>query len=173
MAFVVDANSPLSAQTDQVREAVTAVTNNVSDQTRSARFALVTTNSAGEHRVAQPFTTDTTAFMDTVAKLDPGQSAAESAGESNGTSLDWRSGVRHTTLVVGEKHRVADLIPEADAGTTTQVLTIGTTAEASPQSNPESQEPEDNTVSVGNATELGNATVAKVDDLLEAPLVAL
>ena len=65
-----------------------------------------------------------TTFLDAVTKLDPAQAATGSAEEST-TSLDWRSGVRRTTVMVGgassvEESRSKNIVPKADAGSTTQ-----------------------------------------------------
>ena len=55
-AFVIDADNPLTTQIDQVRAAIATATDKVATRTRSARFALVTTNATGGQQVVQPFT---------------------------------------------------------------------------------------------------------------------
>ena len=177
MAFVINANSPLSTQIDQVRTAVSSATNKVASETSSSRFALIATDTTGQHRVAQPFTADTTTFLDAVAKLDPTQATAESAEEST-TSLDWRSGVRRTTVMVGgassvEESRSKNIVPKADVGSTTQVLTIDTAAGASPQEASGSQGAETSTLTVADGTELETTTSAQIDTLLDAPVATL
>ena len=177
MAFVINASSPLSTQIDQVRTAVSSATEKVASETSSARFALIATDATGQHRVVQPFTADTTTFLDAVTKLDPAQAATGSAEEST-TSLDWRSGVRRTTVMVGgassvEESRSKNIVPKADAGSTTQVLTIDTAAGASPQEASGSQGAETSTLTVADGTELEATTTAKVDALLDAPVATL
>ena len=83
MAFVVNTNSPLSSRIDQVRAAISSATDKVANETSSARFALIATDTTGQHRVAQPFTADTTTFLDAVATLDSAQTTAESTGDSS------------------------------------------------------------------------------------------
>lgn len=177
MAFVINTNSPLSTQIDQVRATVSSATNKVAAETSSARFALIATDTTGQHRVAQPFTADTTTFLDAVTKLDPAQAATGSAEEST-ASLDWRSGVRHTTVMVGgessvEESRAKNIVPTADAGSTTQVLTIDTAAGASPQEASGSQGAETSTLTVTDGAELESTTTAKIDALLDAPVATL
>lgn len=175
-AFVIDASSPLTTRIDQVRAAIAAATDRVAARTRSARFALAVTDADGGQRVVQPFTADTAAFLDTVAKLDPGQAATEPAGEP-AASLEWRSGVRHTTLVIGgegsaEGSRAKGLVPQIDAGPTTQVLTLGT-APATSRQESGSREAETSALTVKDATELENAVAAALDTLLEAPVATI
>ena len=174
--FVIDADSPLTTRIDQVRAAIAAATDRVAARTRSARFALAVTDADGGQRVVQPFTADTAAFLDTVAKLDPGQAATEPAGEP-AASLEWRSGVRHTTLVIGgegsaEGSRAKGLVPQIDAGPTTQVLTLGT-APATSRQESGSREAETSALTVKDAAELENAVAAALDTLLEAPVATI
>ena len=168
MAFVVNANSPLSRQIDQVRAAISSATDKVANETSSARFALIATDTTGRHRVAQPFTADTTTFLDAVATLDPTQATAEPTEEAT-TSLDWRSGVRRATVMVGgadsmDEARSTNLVPTADAGSTTQVLTIDTTAGESSQETSGSHGAEASTLTVATA---------QVGALLDAPVATL
>lgn len=171
-AFVIDADNPLTTQIDQVRAAIATATDKVATRTRSARFALVTTNATGGQQVVQPFTADTTAFLDAVTKLDPGRAATEPAGP-----LEWRSGVRHTTLVFGSEgsaddSRAKSLVPVVDAGPTARVLTIGTDPAAS-QQEPGNRAAETSTLTVKDAAELGNTTAAALDTLLDTPVATL
>lgn len=171
-AFVIDASSPLTTRIDQVRAAIAAATDRVAARTRSARFALAVTDADGGQRVVQPFTANTAAFLDAVAKLDPGQAATEPAGKPE-ASLEWRSGVRHTTLVIGgegsaEGSRAKGLVPQIDAGPTTQVLTLGT-APATSRQESGNREAETSALTVKDAAELENAAAAALDTLLEAP----
>lgn len=175
-AFVIDASSPLTTQIDQVRAAIATATDKVATRTRSARFALAVTEADGGRRVVQPFTADTAAFLDAVAKLDPGQAATEPAGIP-AASLEWRSGVRHTTLVIGgegsaEGSRAKGLVPQIDAGPTTQVLALGT-APATSRQESGNREAETSSLTVKDAAELENAAAAALDTLLEAPVATI
>ena len=177
MAFVVNANSPLSRQIDQVRAAVSSATGKVANETSSARFALIATDPTGQHRVAQPFTADTTTFLDAVATLDPTQATSEPTEEAT-TSLDWRSGVRRATVMVGgansmDEARSTNIVPKADAGSSTQVLTIDTTTGESSQETSGSHGAEASTLTVADGTELEAAATAQVGALLDAPVATL
>ena len=106
------------------------------------------------------------------SKLDPGRAATEPAGP-----LEWRSGVRHTTLVFGSEgsaddSRVKSLVPVVDAGPTTRVLTIGTDPAAS-QQEPGNRAADTSTLTVKDAAELGNTTAAALDTLLDTPVATL
>lgn len=177
MAFVVNTNSPLSSRIDQVRAAISSATDKVANETSSARFALIATDTTGQHRVAQPFTADTTTFLDAVATLDSTQTTAESTGDTT-TSLGWRSGVRRTTVMIGaansmDEAQSTNIVPTADAGSTTQVLTIDTPAGASSQEASGSQAAEASTLTVTDGTELETAATTQISTLLDAPVATL
>ena len=177
MAFVVNTNSPLSSRIDQVRAAISSATDKVANETSSARFALIATDTTGQHRVAQPFTADTTTFLDAVATLDSAQTTAESTGDTT-TSLGWRSGVRRTTVMIGaansmDEAQSTNIVPTADAGSTTQVLTIDTPAGASSQEASGSQAAEASTLTVTDGTELETAATTQISTLLDAPVATL
>mgnify|MGYP000857107046 FL=1 len=172
--FVIDADSPLTTRIDQIRAAIAAATDRVSARTRSARFALAVTDAGGGQRVIQPFTADTAAFLDAAAKLDPVRAATEPSGEPT-ASLDWRSGVRHTTLVIGGEDSAEsskDFVPQIDAGPTAQVLTIGTDP-ATPRQESGNREAETSALTVKDAAELENAAAAALDTLLDAPVATI
>lgn len=177
MAFVVDPDSPLGSQVEDIRTMVTGVTHEVTSIARSARFSLVVANGSSERKVIQPFTSDTESFLNTVAGLDPTQMTTTSDQGESETALEWRPGVRHTTLVVGDETSAStvptgELSPSSGSGSTAHVLTL--TSSATPSQDAQgNQGAETETVSVENASDLEKVAVAKVSDSLDAPTAIL